>query len=491
VDGDGHESGVWLQRSFVFPRRAAGVEDQTGKAVELTERQRLSNLQSWPRKLSLANQPPKRRPGTFILMMSMFNNREIATAIWLCVPFAWVVAKPESRSSLVREQALRNSVRDAFKIIIVIEFLFNTYTFPLVVELILLPVLMFLTAILLFAEADKHNAQVARFLKILLSMFGFLILVFVLWKFVHQPDQIWSVDTLKNFALPIMLTLTYLPVAYAIALFSDYEQLFVQLKLGQDKPNPVIRYAKFRLLLALGLGLSRVHNASKQITSELRRVTTREDVDHMIVKFIGANEERHAQIKPKEKRWPEVVAIFFSTASLIISVIALLFSMEYLRPHEEHDVIATVLKMKMAMGNPGTTNNGELYLDLALINRGNQTEIIRSATLYFSENENYAQGAAYQVQTLNLQLTKGEKYVVHLIADRDTVFSGKHLWVNVGVTAIAPNADDILSVWPVGQITLASNGQGGQMSYDPNNTPKIQVISDKRLPSQKRPDMWP
>jgi hypothetical protein len=36
VDGGGNESGVWLQRRFVFPRRPAGFADQTGKAIKLT-----------------------------------------------------------------------------------------------------------------------------------------------------------------------------------------------------------------------------------------------------------------------------------------------------------------------------------------------------------------------------------------------------------------------------------------------------------------------
>ena len=47
----GTSCGLWLQRRVVCARCAAGFENTTGKAVELTERQRLSNLRTWPRKL--------------------------------------------------------------------------------------------------------------------------------------------------------------------------------------------------------------------------------------------------------------------------------------------------------------------------------------------------------------------------------------------------------------------------------------------------------
>ena len=314
---------------------------------------------------------------------------------------------------------------------------------------------MLLMALLAYTKAYEQYFRVARLLKILLSFFGLFIVAFVIWKLVHEPERIWSIDALRDFALPIILTLTYLPVAYGIALFSAYEQIFVQLKIGPDKSLAVIRYAKRKLILTLGFGLSRIHDTINQIAPDLRRVTTHEDVDRVIEKATGKEIQKNFQLIRKEGRWPDVSALFLSMASLLISLIALLFSMEYLHPHEEHDVIATVLEMKTIMSDSETTNNGELYFDVAFINRGNQTEIIRNITLYFSENENYAQGCTYEIHKLDLLLSKGEKHVEHVIADRRSVFAGKQLWVNIGVTAIAPDADDIESIWPLGQITLA------------------------------------
>jgi hypothetical protein len=176
-----------------------------------------------------------------------------------------------------------------------------------------------------------------------------------------------------------------------------------------------------------------------------------------------------------------------SLPSLAISSLALLVSTGYLRPHEEHDVVARMLKLTFVTASLSSTTNSELYLDLALINRGNQTEIIRNAFVCYSDTKDFVTSyrtSAIRPQDLNLQLPKGEKQVLHLTVDR-SAFVGRHMWLGVGVRAIAPNADDIQSIWPVAEISLATDGQSAWLSYDQDKTPIVPVISNKCLSHQK------
>ena len=55
----------------------------------------------------------------------------------------------------------------------------------------------------------------------------------------------------------------------------------------------------------------------------------------------------------------------------------------------------------------------------------------------------------------------------------------------VAVRAIAPNADDIEVVWPICQIELATDGNGSMVSYNKDQTPQVQIISNQRLPHQR------
>jgi hypothetical protein len=151
-----------------------------------------------------------------------------------------------------------------------------------------------------------------------------------------------------------------------------------------------------------------------------------------------------------------------------------------------HDVVARVLKVGVVLRDYSYEDtNGFAYVDLALINNGNQSEVIRRVTLYYAETE-AADDGAFSPRILNSLLAKGEKQVLHLVLDR-SAFRNKDFWLKVGVTAIAPNAEDIESKWLVARLNLASDGNGGSRSEYPTNA--IRVISNERLHHQKPADL--
>lgn len=71
------------------------------------------------------------------------------------------------------------------KVIIIVEFLFNFYTFPLVVELIMLPILTFLTIVQTYTEI--HQQQEPKYkittscIKTIFSLIGCGIFLYVIW----------------------------------------------------------------------------------------------------------------------------------------------------------------------------------------------------------------------------------------------------------------------------------------------------------------------
>ncbi len=152
-------------------------------------------------------------------------------------------------------------------------------------------------------------------------------------------------------------------------------------------------------------------------------------------------------------------------------------------PH--HDVIARVLRANFVLrGYSPEDTNGLAYVDLALINNGNQSEIIRYVTFYYNDGSG---GTINDPRIINLQLPKGDKQVLHLVLTRRFVFTGKDVEVDVGVTAIGPDAEDIESKWSVTKFSLAPDGNGGSMSRPPANA--VKVISNERLPHQRHEEV--
>jgi hypothetical protein len=147
----------------------------------------------------------------------------------------------------------------------------------------------------------------------------------------------------------------------------------------------------------------------------------------------------------------------------------------------DHNVIARVLRIQTVLrGWSSEDTNGFAYVDLALINNGNQSEIIRRVRLYFFDSAD-ATGGPYSTRILNTLLPKGEKQVLHLVIDRMALTN--RVWLKIGVTAVAPDASDIESTWPVARISMSPDGNGGNFSESPSEP--IRVISNERLPHQK------
>lgn len=277
--------------------------------------------------------------------MDLFNNREIATAIWLFAIFIFMLVKREIRESLFNvinaffkikilfsiflmivyttgilivlhhvrlwntsllkdsivwfcftgilmcfnlvtskkeENLFRKIIISNIKIVIIIEFIINTYTFSLVVELFFIPLVTLLVIMEVIAKKDKKYSYVIKIINGLYIIIGVVILFYVTSNVVSDYKNIGSLDTLRNIVLVPLLTISFLPFIYFMMLFDAYERLFVRLNLGYEKNNKLKRYAKRKIIKHCLLSLKKVNKALNVNTYNLMHIRNKEDVDEMI-----------------------------------------------------------------------------------------------------------------------------------------------------------------------------------------------------------------
>ena len=198
----------------------------------------------------------------FVLYQINFWNISLLkdTVVWFC--FTAIVLCVNLVTSETDQNLFRKVIVDTIKIVIIIEFIVNAYTFSLVVELVLIPVVTFIVILEVFAKTDEKNSSVAKLMNGLLIIIGIVILIFVISNVVSDYKNFVSLDTLRKFLLPPLLTILFLPFIYFIVLFSTYEQLFVQLNLGYEKSKKLKRYAKREIIKHCLLSLKKVKKAS-------------------------------------------------------------------------------------------------------------------------------------------------------------------------------------------------------------------------------------
>lgn len=142
------------------------------------------------------------------------------------------------------------------------------YNFSLFWELLLIPIVSFISILFLFAEQggdDRNSKIVSYILGSLLSILGFGILTFSILKLVMNYTEFFTLSNLKSFLLPPMFTIMFMPLIYYTVLYVKYEKVFGNLKRYKFLSDS--RRSKIRLYILryANINLNYIDNANKII----------------------------------------------------------------------------------------------------------------------------------------------------------------------------------------------------------------------------------
>lgn len=115
----------------------------------------------------------------------------------------------------------------------VVEFLIDFYNFSLIIELLLVPVVSFISILYIFVDYDKTRIEyvkVSRFLSYILSTVGIIILSYSAYKFFRNYDELFTLSNFKSFLFTPLFTILFLPIIYLTVVYIKYEVIFRNLK---------------------------------------------------------------------------------------------------------------------------------------------------------------------------------------------------------------------------------------------------------------------
>lgn len=210
----------------------------------------------------------------------------------------------------------KHSILNNLKILAIIQFIIGVYTFPLIVEVILIPVLFLISAMIAIADSDKKHAQVKRLLEYLLSIFGVIVIVYTVYMLLTNFGEITKEKTFYDFMVPVLLTFFYLPFIFIMIIYSTYEDVFSRLRFSIK--NKMLRnIAMLYSVIVFNIRLDLLERWSRHIFIET--VTShRELIDSFKHIFKVRKAERIILDVPKEKGWsPYKAKEFLSQEGLV------------------------------------------------------------------------------------------------------------------------------------------------------------------------------
>jgi hypothetical protein len=277
--------------------------------------------------------------------MQLFNNRELATAFWVLIFSIWAIHKKEIRKSFVAflrtlwnfkiilfiflalsyviftviilkminiwevgllkdtiiwfffgalamviryitandtDDIFYQILKDDIKVMILLEFIINTYTFPLIVELILVPFITFIAIFDVVSRMKEEYLSITKITKGIQIIFGLIILVAAFYSAIADFRNLESFDTLRSIVLVPILSVLLYPFIYVILIISKYEILFSMLDFGGIKSKSLKRYVRSRIILFARFNLKRLQYLRKNHTSDLMCIEKKSDVDSFL-----------------------------------------------------------------------------------------------------------------------------------------------------------------------------------------------------------------
>lgn len=148
----------------------------------------------------------------------------------------------------IEKHYFSKAIIDNIKFTVLVEYIVGTFTFSLVGELILQPIIFILSMMSVLAEKDDKHKSAKKFLDFILALIGFIVLGFTVNELIYSFNTIDYVDIVFGLVVPLLLSIAYVPFAYAFAIYSKYENIFTRFKIiDKNQYNRSRRYSVIRV----------------------------------------------------------------------------------------------------------------------------------------------------------------------------------------------------------------------------------------------------
>lgn len=195
------------------------------------------------------------------------------TTLWFV--FAGIPALADTPEISRNPNFLKTAAAKNLKLSLILDFFINLFKLPLLGELVFVPSIALLGGLLAIAQSDDKYAYVQKLLNGVLIFIGLGFLAFESYKFITSFDSIANLDTLRDFALPIIYNIAFIPFLWAMSVYVAYESVFIRLKFV-IKDQTLHSYARRKLITSFRTDLGALNAWFKQAWSGT--FTSRSDV---------------------------------------------------------------------------------------------------------------------------------------------------------------------------------------------------------------------
>lgn len=191
-------------------------------------------------------------------LFHIYNAKDIC--LWL-----FLIPIPTSTQFITKkDNNYEHLAYNVFSINSIIFFVQNIYVFPLLIEILLFPIIVFIYLLLAYSEQNRKYIEVHKCLNAILVLGNLAVFSYNIYSLCTNWDIIIEGHQIDSFFIEFILTLIYLPMLYFYCVYAEYEYWFVRIKYCSPDMQ-TYRQRKLYLLKKCGIKLSFIRHMHKRL----------------------------------------------------------------------------------------------------------------------------------------------------------------------------------------------------------------------------------
>ncbi len=179
----------------------------------------------------------------------------------------------------------KKAVVQCVAVTVFLEFLLNLYTFPLWGELIFIPTVAFLGAASAITETDSNLDPAKKLFEGIQTILGIIMVIYLVRMTWLHHSELSLPNMLLSVLLPISLTILFIPFLYLSKLIADYEMFFVRLRFVISKDDQLRAYTRLQTFFLCTVSLSRLGRFEKTLLANIWDTNDRDGINRIIQQF--------------------------------------------------------------------------------------------------------------------------------------------------------------------------------------------------------------
>jgi hypothetical protein len=168
---------------------------------------------------------------------------------------------------------------------VVVEFVANLHTFPLPVELLLVPMAFLLVGTQAYAEHMPEFAPARKLTAWCLGILGAASLLYSISYLVGHFDKVATLEKIKEFVLPLVLTACFLPFLVAVRYMIVWQTMLHMIRFGLRDDDRLYRFTRRSIIRTCGAHLGKAQLFESEFRGRLWGAASEADVSRVMDDF--------------------------------------------------------------------------------------------------------------------------------------------------------------------------------------------------------------